>query len=151
LLFRDKKDGNLLNPVFPQFVGKIYVKNPKSFHLLPNRGIPIVFVRMDIDIGYSVDKEIVLPFTMMKDNRKILKKYHRWYMPLVPAQATTTHKAQGTTAHQGVVAFPTEGNIFARGLEYVMCTRQTMLDKLFLIRPLKHEHSQAKQQEKHQK
>jgi hypothetical protein len=123
----------------------------KSFHLLSNREIPIVFVRMDIDIGYSVDKEKnVLPFTMRKDDGKILKKYYRWYMPLLPAQATTTHKAQGTTAHQGVVAFPTEGNIFARGLEYVMCTRQTMLDKLFLIRPLKHEHFQAKQKEKHQ-
>ena len=106
---------------------------------------------MDIDIGYSVDKEKnVLPFTAMKDDGKVLKKYHRLYMPFLSAQATTTHKAQGTTAHQGVVAFPTEGNIFARGLEYVMCTRQTMLDKLFLIRPLKHEHFQAKQQEKHQ-
>jgi hypothetical protein len=56
----------------------------KSFHLLPNREIPIVFVRMDIDIGYSVDKEKnALPFTMMKDDGKILKKYHRWYMPLL--------------------------------------------------------------------
>jgi hypothetical protein len=66
--------------------------DPKSFHLLPNREIPIVFVRMDIDIGYSVDKEKnVLPFTIMKDDGKVLKKYHRWYMPLLPAQVTTTH------------------------------------------------------------
>jgi hypothetical protein len=77
-----------------------------------------------------------------------MKAYHRMYMPLRPAQATTTHKAQGTTAHKGVVAFPSEGVLWARGLEYVMCTRQTMLEHLILIYPLRADHFQAKLPEK---
>jgi hypothetical protein len=63
---------------------------------------------------------------------------------LRPAQATTTHKAQGTTDHKGVVAFPSEG------LEYVMCTRQTMLEHLILISQLRADHFQAKLPEKRQ-
>jgi hypothetical protein len=122
-----------------------------TFHTMPTREIPIVFVKMDVDIGYTVDVQPnVLPFTAIQDDTKAMKLYHRMYMPLLAAQATTTHKAQGTTAHNGVVAFPSAGTPWARALEYVMCTRQTMLEKLILITPLRKDHFQSQEIEKHQ-
>lgn len=118
---------------------------------MPAREIPIVFVKMDLDIGYTVDVlPNVLPFTAIQDDIKAMHAYHRMYMPLLPAQATTTHKAQGTTAHDGVVAFPSEREPWARGLEYVMCTRQTTLQNLILCERLRRDHFTSHSPERRQ-
>jgi hypothetical protein len=121
-----------------------------TFHTLNEREIPIVFVRMDVNIGYTVDKlsPYVIPFTAISNNGMINKTYFRMYMPLIPAQATTTHKSQGTTELNGVVAFPSIGTPWARVLEYVMCTRQTTLELLILITSLRAEHFQSSMVEK---
>jgi hypothetical protein len=126
------------------------VPQVNTSHTLNDREIPIIFVRMDVDIGYTVDKHIpnVIPFSAIADTIMINKSYFRMFMPLIPAQATTTHKAQGTTALNGVVAFPSVGTPWARGLEYVMCTRQTMLEHLILITPLRAEYFQSLPTEK---
>jgi hypothetical protein len=49
-----------------------------------------------------------------------------------------------------LVTFPSAGTPWARGLEYVICTRQTMLEHLILITPLRAEHFQSSMPETHQ-
>jgi hypothetical protein len=99
---------------------------------------------MDLDVGYTVHQTQpnVIPFNAREDDLKALHSYYRMHMQLHPAQATTTHEAQGITSKDGVVAFPTppDKKPWARGLEYVMCTRQTALEKLHLKNPLREEH-----------
>jgi hypothetical protein len=64
------------------------------------------------------------------------------HIPLHPAQATLTHKAQGSTSKDGIVALPSppDKKPWARSLEYVMCTRQIALEKIHQINPLREEH-----------
>ena len=56
-------------------------------------------------------------------------------------QLFTKHKV--VTAQYGMVASPSEGWIFARGLEYVMMSRPTKLEDVFLLNELKAEHFNA--------
>ena len=114
--------------------------------------LPVVFVQMDNDIGYSVIPSIpnVIPFTEQCDvTERYGKYYFRWQIPLVAAFATTTHKMQGSTVKGNCVTIPSLKAPWARGLDYVANSRATELSKLFLIRPLKEQHftSHAKERE----
>ena len=71
--------------------------------------LPVVFVQMDNDIGYSVIPSIpnVIPFTEQCDvTERYGKYYFRWQIPLVAAFATTTHKMQGSTVKGNCVTIP---------------------------------------------
>ena len=114
--------------------------------------LPVVFVQMDNDIGYSVIPSIhnVIPFTEQCDvTERYGKNYFRWQIPLVAAFATTTHKMQGSTVKGNCVTIPSLKSPWARGLDYVANSRATELSKLFLIRPLKEQHftSHAKERD----
>ena len=105
--------------------------------------LPVVFVQMDSDIGYSVIPSIpnVIPFTEQCDvTEKYEKNNFRWQIPLVAAFATTTHKMQGSTVKGNCVTIPSLKSPLTRGLDYVANSRATELSKLFLIRPLKEQH-----------
>ena len=104
--------------------------------------IPIVFVQMDNDIGFSVSSSIpnVIPFSEHCDLKdKFDSHYHRWQIPLRAAFATTTHKMQGSTVKGNCVTIPSLNCPWARGLDYVANSRATELNKLFLLRALKPE------------
>ena len=67
--------------------------------------------------------------------------YYRWQVPLAPAAAITTHKAQGITAKNGVVYSPsTKARPFPRGLEYVAISRCPNVNMLFLLHHLRETH-----------
>ena len=102
-------------------------------------GLPMVFVKMDLPIGYSISQTIpnIIPFvaiTTVED--KYSKNYHRWQITLEPAFASTTHKMQGATARFGAVIEPSAKKPFARGLDYVATSRPTELKLLTLLAPL---------------
>jgi ATP-dependent exoDNAse (exonuclease V) alpha subunit len=102
--------------------------------------IPIVFVKMDDDNGYSItaNNQTIIPFTARCDETvKYDKKYHRWQIPLKAAYATTTHKMQGSTAKGNCVTMPSENKPWCRGLDYVANSRAKDITKLFLLRPLR--------------
>jgi hypothetical protein len=82
---------------------------------------------------------------------EVLRKGTQWYVTMCNVRLLTYHnKAQGTTALNGVVALPSVGTPWARGLEYVICTRQTMLEYLILITPLRAGQFQSLMPKKHQ-
>jgi hypothetical protein len=115
--------------------------NQTTFHTLIDREIPTVFVQMDIESEYSIDKNVrnIIPFVAVAtQDEKYLKHYHRWQLPLEPAFACTTHKMQGITAKYGAVIRPTIAGerIFSRGLDYVAVSRPTELSKVYLLAPL---------------
>jgi hypothetical protein len=113
--------------------------------------LPVVFVKMDNDVGYSVIPSLpnVVPFTEQCDvTQKYSKKYHRWQIPLVAAFATTTHKMQGSTVRGNCVTIPSLKCPWARGLDYVANSRATELSKLFLLRPLKSQHFTSHEKER---
>ena len=105
------------------------------------REIPTVFVKMDKDSVYTVSttQANVITFTAQCniERRYLQGNYQRWQLPLVPASATTVHKAQGTTAKSGVVFRPSDNEPFARGSEYVAISRVTEIENLFLLGGLK--------------
>jgi len=83
----------------------------------------------------------ILPFTYINNtDHNYLHKYTRSYIPLEPAFASTTHKAQGITSKEGVVLVPSVGTPFCRGLAYVGMSRATEIDKLFLAGFLRPDH-----------
>ena len=113
--------------------------------------LPVVFVQMDNDVGYSIIPGIpnVVPFTEQCDvTERYLKVYHRWQIPLVAAFATTTHKMQGSTVKGNCVTIPSLKCPWARGLDYVANSRATELSKLFLLRPLKSQHFTSHEKER---
>jgi hypothetical protein len=121
-----------------------------TFHTMPLREIPTVFVRMDRPIGYSIskvdsnDNGDIVPFVAVcKSDDKYCTHYHRWQLPLEPAFACTTHKMQGTTATYGAVIEPSKGKPFSRGIDYVAASRPTILQNLFLLSPLTDRHFNA--------
>jgi ATP-dependent exoDNAse (exonuclease V) alpha subunit len=102
--------------------------------------MPIVFVEMDDNNGYSItsNDKTIIPFTAQCDvSTKIDKEYHRWQIPLRAAFASTTHKMQGSTARGNCVTMPSESSPWLRGLDYVANSRAKDLTKLFLLRPLR--------------
>jgi ATP-dependent exoDNAse (exonuclease V) alpha subunit len=102
--------------------------------------MPIVFVQMDDNNGYSIttNGQTVIPFTAQCDTtEKIDNNYHRWQIPLRAAFATTTHKMQGSTAKGNCVTIPSKVSPWNRGLDYVANSRAKDLTKLFLLRPLR--------------
>ena len=104
------------------------------------REIPVVFVEMDNDNGYSINNQIpnIVPFTEYTDiTEKWEKLYHRWQLPLVPAAGITTFKMQGSTVKGNCVTNPSLNCPRNRGLDYVANSRVTEMSKLFLLRPLK--------------
>ena len=114
----------------------IIVNDQQSSYL--QKELPVVFVQMDNDVGYSVIPSIpnVIPFMEQCDvTEKYSKNYFRWQIPLVAAFATTTHKMQGSTVKGNCVTIPSLKSPWARGLDYVANSRATELSKLFLIRP----------------
>ena len=88
----------------------------------------------------SDDIPCILPFVAKASMTKISGTWYRIQLPLSPAHASTVHKAQGCTALYGMVASPSEGRIFARGLEYVMMSRPTKIEDVFLLNELRPEH-----------
>ena len=108
--------------------------------------IPIVLVKMDDNIGFSICSTIpnVIPFGEMCDDRiKYKNDFHRWQLPLRAASATTTHKMQGSTVHGNCVTFATnlsEHTPFTRGIDYVCHSRAKDLSSLFHVFALRPEH-----------
>jgi len=105
--------------------------------------IPIVFVKMDsLKIKFSVSSTIdnIIPFVATTTITKLNNKWFRSQLPLCLAHACTVHKAQGCTAEHGVVVSPSQGHIFARGLEYVMMSRATKLEHVYLLSQLHEKH-----------
>lgn len=114
--------------------------------------IPVVLVKMDDDIGFSIIPTIpnIIPFTEQCDDTiKYGNHYHRWQLPLQNAFATTTHKMQGSTVKGNCVTMPSEKAPWARGLDYVANSRAKYLQKLFLMRPLRVQHFTSHPQERH--
>jgi hypothetical protein len=109
---------------------------------MPEREIPTVLVKMDIEIGYSVSDHIknIIPFVAICSGTKYSKNYHRWQIPLEATFACTTHKMQGMTTKNGAVILPSANQPFARGLDYVAPSRPTELKNLFLLRRLTSDH-----------
>jgi hypothetical protein len=64
-----------------------------TFHSIEQREIPIVLVKMDNTIGYSIftDNLNMIPFAAVCRGEKYCKSYNRWQLPLEPAFACTTH------------------------------------------------------------
>ena len=81
---------------------------------------PVVLVQMDnVKGGISCDPTVpnLVPFVPVLHGSDIKHgngTWHRSQYPLVPAQATTLHKAQGLTAHFGAVMEPEQN-------KYVVC------------------------------
>lgn len=109
----------------------------------------LVFVLMDSELDESKPTLFpsafehmrgVVAFSAIKqDNDITLKsgKFSRFQLPLVPAFATTYHKAQGVTAHHGLVMKPPAirgggGNI-QFGLVYVGAVFCSFLNHCFMI------------------
>ena len=106
------------------------------------RPIPIIFLQMDSYKGQSCSNTVpnLVPFAAQISKSKIDKKYYRTQIPLAPAHASTVHKYQGTTAHHALVLHPPEGRNAPRGLVYVMTSRPTKLEDIYLMRPLRMDH-----------
>lgn len=124
-----------------------------TLHLIVNREIPVVLVRMDKYEGiplYKNDPKVV-PFTEISSNttyKFMGYRYNRWQLPLALASAITTHRSQSLTAHNGAVIEPSNGAPFARGLPYVSCSRTTDISKLLLLRPLTHAHFESNEKDR---
>lgn len=102
--------------------------------------VPIVFVHMDDENGYSItnNKKTIIPFAAKCDETiKYDKEYYRWQIPLKEAYAITTHKMQGSTAKGNCVTMPSKSSPLSRGLDYVANSRAKDLTSLFLLRPLR--------------
>lgn len=120
----------------------------ESFHLLVNREIPIVFVRMDKYTGIPLSKSDprVVPFSETTSITTIPahgNRYNRWQLPLALASAITTTRAQSLTAHDGAVVEPSNASPFTRGLTYVSCSRATDLSKILFTNRLLHCHFES--------
>ena len=122
-------------------IGKIH-----AFGLSQREDPPIVFVdfpSMSIDSNL-LGKSKIIPLTLMQSTETLKANnvtYYRWQLPLLPAAAMTTHKAQGMTAKNDVVYAPTSGKRpFCRGLEYVAISRCPSVNKLFLLHHLRPSH-----------
>ena len=85
------------------------------------------------------DKPNVVCFSAMPQERKIDGKFTRWIHPLVLAHASTYHKAQGLTLHDGVVMKPPRHNA-ELGLAYVGISRVTDIEDLTLLSAVNAEH-----------
>ena len=119
-------------------------------NLTTNKEIPVVFVQMDLDTGCTVDKPKngtdpvpnLIPFCAIPADSKLLNKYIRWQLPLLSAHARTVHSAQGMTATNGAILYPNAigARHFARALEYVMMSRPTTHENIYLMSPLTLEH-----------
>jgi len=116
-----------------------------------NSEIPVVFVQMDLDTRCTIDSSSVIgkvpianliPFCAIASDTKIKNKYIRWQLPLRPAHARTVHSAQGMTAIHGAILYPNAlgAKHFARALEYVMTSRPTTNDDIYLMTPLTIDH-----------
>jgi hypothetical protein len=74
--------------------------------------LPVIIVELDKVLGnISCDPTVpnLIPFTPFRHKRNLThngRAYNRVQYPLVPAQATTLHRAQGITAHYGAVLRP---------------------------------------------
>ena len=86
-----------------------------SLNAIRNRNLPVVLVKMDKvinDISCVKDIPNVIPFVPIEHTRNLMpdkvtnRAFHRIQYPLVPAQATTLHRAQGQTAQYGIVMSP---------------------------------------------
>ena len=107
--------------------------------------IPIVLVQMD-DVAldpetnppFSCDPETpnLIPFVAVPTFTKLRGRYYRWQLPLRVAHCRTIHKAQGLTAHNGLVFQPSDvaqnSAPFALSLEYVGLSRPKHVAALWL-------------------
>ena len=114
---------------------------------------PIVFVdfpTMFVDSNILGQKKVI-PLSLIQSRETVKAQnitYYRWQLPLKPAAAITTHKAQGITAKFGVVYAPsTKSKPFARGLEYVAISRCPDINKLFLLHHLRESHFNSYQEQ----
>ena len=86
-----------------------------SLNKTRNQNLPVVMVRMDKvinNISCEDHTPNVIPFLPMEHLAGLQhegKTYHRKQYPLIPAQATTFHRAQGQTALYGIVMAPEHG------------------------------------------
>lgn len=102
------------------------------------REIPIVLVQMDGDdksFPYSCSPTVprLVPIAETQSQELVNGAYHRLQVPLLPAEARTTHSVQGYTARDGVVVEP--GSTFFAG-DYTAVSRATCKEKVLLLAPL---------------
>jgi hypothetical protein len=118
---------------------------------------PIIFVQMDkvsIDhhkqskmdnsacsLEYSCDNSVerLLPFTLEPCKFTVShqnKKYVRYQYCLLPANASTAHKAQGMTAHKGTVLDISINDFKAHGMAYTGASRNTKADNMVSLHTL---------------
>lgn len=97
-------------------IAQMYSKNRNSDAAAVSDTKPlIVFVQMDSELDPDVPPRFksafehmrgVVAFSAMAQERDIERKFTRFQLPIVPAFATTYHKAQGVTAKFGLVMQP---------------------------------------------
>lgn len=120
-----------------------YPKNNKAPKDLAkaHREIPIVYVRLDATINFSILPNIPNVIPVVAQSTYMENKISRIQVPLLPAHAVTVHSCQGMTAKHGIVLLPSEGKPFAHSLEYVGCSRPRSLDQLYILKnPLQTTH-----------
>lgn len=112
--------------------------------IVPRNRQPVVFVqfkKLKHVVSAIAGLNNVVPITAkesLKTYKVNQKSYTRWQIPLLPATATTTHKSQSMTAHNGIIYAPgsSSARVFARGLAYVALSRCTKMENLHLVMPL---------------
>jgi hypothetical protein len=105
------------------------------------REIPIVLVQMDGDdrsFPYTCCPSVprLVPITEIQATPLVCELYHRFQLPILPAEARTGHSVQGYTAHDGVVVEP--GSQFFAG-DYTAISRAQSKDAVLLLAPLRPE------------
>jgi hypothetical protein len=118
---------------------------PSSQHIVPlhkvrDREIPVVFVQMDQDLGFSCMAAVPNVVPICPLIKPLGKNAYRRQLPLILAHALTIHSVQGITASNGVVLEPAKGKGFTYGLNYVACSRPQSLEELHIVGALTAEH-----------
>jgi hypothetical protein len=104
--------------------------------------IPITFVQMDEDNGYTVFEGIpgLIPFAAYIDTHRFHEHYVRRQLPLEAAHTSTIHKAQGATAIFGGVVEPSPHESSHVKIEYVGVSRMKCLEHLLHLAALSANH-----------
>jgi len=121
----------------------VFTSRPAAKDAIKLRQNPIVFVKMDNFKGQSCYQDIpnVVPFCQIQSRSKLRNRYYRYQLPLSIAHCSTVHKYQGLTAKNALILYPPDPRSrFPRGLVYVMTSRPTRMEDIYLMSPLHFNH-----------